>query len=609
MNDPYQQLQSVVHQNANGTNVPLSQEQWNMLAEHMTELDVVSIFSEYGINSEQSFFKELEYRLVHYFFSETFASHDLRALLSRIDPDNELPTLLTQTTPEQLVAFCQKLIGDDPDLLRRFKSQMVTVLEILGVRIAHHGSNWRIWERLQEHRDYQQVFLDVQKKLKRYIDQPNKDQYEALRQVLIRAHDTRLILRHESMEQGISFALTMRISVIEDVLTRIEQLVAMLHHPPTSVVFQSNAFKVCESVLQAKSDKLKLTALFRDYFELVSVEITEFASSSGEKYVDGTKKGYLTMLQKGIIGGLLVGAFAVLKPWFGEMDLAPFMVFVKSTVIYSLIFLGIYFFKGTLATKQPAKTASHLAKSLDTIYKKEQPQQEFAKLVQSTFRNQLIALNGNVIIALPLAALTYLLLMRLGIDVLDDATAIYLLESNHPWTSGSLFYAALTGVCLAISGFMAGAANNWLVYHHIPDRLMQKHILRTDKKRLKYFSSFLNNHFTDIISNISLAFLLAFLPFVGYIFGLPLDIRHITFASANVGSGLAHFGFDMPLSDIGMYLLGVFLIGLINLAVSFSVTFLVAIKSRKTIIQSPKRVFARALPYLLKHPWRFFVPF
>jgi len=612
MNESYALIKHLVHQKACNIHYEISHED-KVSIEHqlsgiIANVDLIPVLSTYGIHSDQGFLSDLEYRLLHYFFSETFDRHDLGTKLSRADPQNQLKNILEQTTPKDFVSFLQWCINKHTPAHLKILDQIKTVLSILSSRLAHHGSNWRVWERLQEYPGSQSIFLDIQRSIQSFLDQPHQAHYEALSKKLSQGLQAWVFLRAQSAKKGISLSLTTRLSIIFDLIARIDQLVAILYHPPSNRLFQTKLHQLSHQILVAKSDKLKFSALFRNFFGLVSLEITDFASSAGKKYVNNSKKGFIIMLKKGLIGGLMVGVFSLLKPLFGEMDLAPMMVFTKSAVIYSFIFLAIYFCKGTLATKQPAMTASHLAKTIDTINDSKKPVQELASLIQSTFRNQLIALFGNIVLALPLAALTYVTLNQIGINLLDNKTASYLMTGLHPFKTASLFYAALTGVCLAISGFMAGAANNWLVFHQIPERLLRKNTLKDQESSLKHVSLFLDKHFTGIVSNVSLAFMLGFLPFLGFIFRLPIDIRHITFASANVGTSIAHKGFNINAGDLSVYLLGVLLIGLINLSVSFSLTFLVALKSRQINLSFRTYSFKTLALHLFRRPWRFLLP-
>jgi site-specific recombinase len=90
--------------------------------------------------------------------------------------------------------------------------------------------------------------------------------------------------------------------------------------------------------------------------------------------------------------------------------------------------------------------------------------------------------------------------------------------------------------------------------------------------------------------------------------GLPIDIRHITFSSAFVG--FASFSLDFMLSwQAGAYAaLGLVLIGLINLAVSFSLALYVAMKSRKVQFNQWRTLLVSLAKRLNEHPAEFIMP-
>jgi site-specific recombinase len=90
--------------------------------------------------------------------------------------------------------------------------------------------------------------------------------------------------------------------------------------------------------------------------------------------------------------------------------------------------------------------------------------------------------------------------------------------------------------------------------------------------------------------------------------GLNLDIRHITFASGNLALGL--FGHGMELStDIWIWgILGIGIIGFFNFMVSFSLSLMLAFRSRnlssKELIKMGKAVWI----YFKINPKLFFFP-
>jgi site-specific recombinase len=94
----------------------------------------------------------------------------------------------------------------------------------------------------------------------------------------------------------------------------------------------------------------------------------------------------------------------------------------------------------------------------------------------------------------------------------------------------------------------------------------------------------------------------------GKVVGLPLDIRHITFASAQFGAALATLKFQVTPELVGIIFASVFAMGLINLAVSFSLTLFVAIKSRRIRFAQTPELLGLLGEHFRKRPGDFFFP-
>jgi len=67
---------------------------------------------------------------------------------------------------------------------------------------------------------------------------------------------------------------------------------------------------------------------------------------------------------------------------------------------------------------------------------------------------------------------------------------------------------------------------------------------------------------------------------VGIILGLPLDIRHITFAAGNLGLALVGNGWQLDAYAVFASVLGIGLIGFVNFIVSFTLSLALAMRSR-----------------------------
>ena len=84
-----------------------------------------------------------------------------------------------------------------------------------------------------------------------------------------------------------------------------------------------------------------------------------------------------------------------------------------------------------------------------------------------------------------------------------------------------------------------------------------------------------------MIGNISLGFMLGMSSIVNKILGIPFDIRHITISAGNVSIALYGLGIkNIPTTYLIIIFLGVLAIGFLNFLVSFSLAFIVAVRSR-----------------------------
>jgi site-specific recombinase len=95
---------------------------------------------------------------------------------------------------------------------------------------------------------------------------------------------------------------------------------------------------------------------------------------------------------------------------------------------------------------------------------------------------------------------------------------------------------------------------------------------------------------------------------VGKIFGLPIDIRHVAFASANLAFGLQALDFQLPWQTIVISAVGMILIGVVNLVVSFRLALTVALRSRGISASETEGLTARVLRRFRQKPLEFLVP-
>ena len=319
------------------------------------------------------------------------------------------------------------------------------------------------------------------------------------------------------------------------------------------------------------------------------------------------------MLKSAMGGGIIISFIGIIKNLLAKVVMAPFWHGFLYSVNYSLGFILIQDTGSTLATKQPAYTANNVASSFDVQKVGEEPDlRNLAITIGKVSRTQIASFAGNLIIVFPLTyILAWLFFMATGVKIAEGEAAHQLIADQQPFHSLVWLYACFTGFFLFASGIIAGYWQNKIRYGRIKERLIKHPVLKSSMspKRLDRLANWIEKNFGALIGNIALGFFLGFAGILGKMLGIPFDIRHITIAAGN--TAIAIYG--LGLNNIPPYFLfavfgGVLGIGFLNFLVSFSLAFLVAVKSRGIRFAQYPRFFRILASYFWHHPREFILP-
>jgi site-specific recombinase len=418
-------------------------------------------------------------------------------------------------------------------------------------------------------------------------------------------------IRHKQTEKGASLRQTYTLLILSNRLQRMQIL--------TDVLDMDNQFDIGRFVdlfrilVRNENRKNSIREFMSQGVGYLAYQIAEHKGAKGGRYITASWKDYNTMIFSAMKGGLIIVFIAVFKNLLGKLVLAPFWQGFVYSINYSAGFIAIEQTGSTLATKQPAFTASAVAASLDTRKNTGQPNlHNLAITVAKVSRSQIASFFGNLIIVFPgtfLLAWGYDLLFNKKIA--EGAAAVQLLKDQHPWQSLSLLYACNTGFFLFLSGIIAGYVQNKIQYSNIGDRLITHPALRVSMKeeRRKKLAFFIEKNSGALVGSIALGFFLGMASTFGKIFGMPFDIRHITIAAGNTsiglyGIGLTHIKWDYLL----VVFFGVLGIGFLNFLVSFSLAFFVAVKSRGIRLKDYPEFLGILWRYIKRYPLDFIRP-
>jgi len=417
------------------------------------------------------------------------------------------------------------------------------------------------------------------------------------------------VVREALEDRGVSIDVVYSLDSIERGLSRIELLLPFID-TDDSIEPTYEIRAVIAAVGRGLVGGRSFMQLMNDNLRLLARKVIERAGRTGEHYVTSSKREYWMMLASAAGGGVLTCGTAVGKFFIKWGHWPLFIDGVFSAVLYAASFIVMQLLGFTLATKQPSMTAAALA---GTIRDRSGPGRldELVRLIARIARSQFAAAMGNVS-AVIVTSLVFDLIYTAttGSPFLDEVTAKKTIASFDPFGSGTIFFAALTGVLLWLSSLFAGWFENWVVYRRLPEAIEHHRWgKRLGKKRMERWARFLERQSAGFGGSFALGVMLGMAPVFGKFFGLPIDIRHITLSTGSLTLALDSVTIEgVGWSAFLLASLGIAIVGLLNFGVSFALALVVALRARDVPRGERRTLPGAVFRRFFKHPTEFFFP-
>lgn len=586
-----------------------TQEIKKALQDFLVTRDYTTALTETGLTLEAGAFSEIYKRLEYKFLPKAISELDILAPLSRIFDAQSDAVWLEKIDREKFGELLGLILPSPEKLIEPLAAQAFMSLEILSLRLGGLGYDPVVTSRLRSRSDLQHSFMNVTRSVHNLLEGKGAEAIPEIREALDRCSQAVSFIRSRRGTEGISLNLTYKLMKIQQVVHRMRLVVQLID----TMLGEWNSRPSLElffEIILAEIRRFELRRFVGQNVELLAFQITEHTGRAGEHYITRTKSEWGSMLRSAALGGVIVAFLAVIKTIISYLHLPPGPEILAYGSLYAGGFIFIHSIGATLATKQPAMTASTIAHSLDNATNSQEAIESLSEIIIRTFRSQMAALIGNYTIAFPAAAIICLPFILTQHPIMSPDKAYHTLESLNGFHSLAFLYAAMAGVCLFVSGLLAGFADNWFVFNNVGLRLRQSPLLEkiVGRKNLDRAIHHIDHNLGFWVGNISLGFFLGAASAVGVITGLPIDIRHITFSSGQFGAAMASLRFNVPGSMVGMVAVSIFLFGLINLTVSFSLTLFVTMKSRRIQFSQTPQLFKLLGKKLLTRPLDFILP-
>jgi len=487
---------------------------------------------------------------------------------------------LSRLDESQLCAWLEALGVNDEKW--HDPAELASALVILATRVAGAGMDARLSSRMPSLEAWSSPFLELSRAVDEFAADVATtgvlDRREAAVDVVERCRDQVRDLREAKKSMGTTLRLSSASLRMLQQLDRLRLLMDCASPGHRVPALARLALDLGQEVCRAQP----IGHFVRQKLDLVAYLVIGHAAQKGAQYAVRTSAEYRAFWFKSMLGGFLVAGFASLKLHLGHENLAPVPQALIYGANYAVCFALIFLLGATLATKQPALTASRLA---DALAGGPGYSPLFVERVRAIWRSQFVSFLGNIIGAgVFTIAFAFAFERATGRALIGDAEAQKLAAKLHPWRSGTLIYAAVAGVMLSAAGFIAGYIDNAMVFHKVGDRVRSGggiFRLVPGARLREQLAGRIEAKAGALSGNVILGFMLGSAGAFGAILGIPFDIRHIAFGSSHAALSVWQVPSAFGYVDVALLLLSVSCIGLINFLVSFSITLAVAINARR----------------------------
>ncbi|HYN43566.1 MAG TPA: hypothetical protein VE129_17445 [Thermoanaerobaculia bacterium] len=581
----------------------------------LAETDGTALFGDVGIPSDRGFLSELGDRISARLIPSPRDAHDLSEIayrLFRSDSDVETFRDLPLSDIHRLFRLVQE--GLSKEAAAVVSGAFADGFRLLLSRIQSHGLSRDLRARSTPGQVYSSPFHRVLRSGDALLDawlsaRPTGPALQAFQKDSGECRKEARVIQKHLEDSGVSIDVVFGLQVIDRCLTRTAQMADVMgaaEGPDRSRAVH----RLLARLIQLAHQDRSVLHLVRWNLHLLDRKIVERTGKTGEHYVAATGSEYRHIWLAAAGGGALTVFTAAFKMLVHEWHLAPFPESFLYGLNYAVSFLLMQTFGLVLATKQPAMTAAALAQIMREA-KGEDREEKIAGFFARLTSSQLAAAISNVVtVGVGAAVFVGGWLLLAGRPWVDEKTAKATFLVLSPLDSGTIFFAALTGVLLWMGSLAGGWFENWSTYHRLPEGIARHPLGRVfGAERMRRIAESLSKNASGWATNVALGFLLGFAPAVGRFFGIPFDVRHVTLSTGQLALAASSLGEKW--FDEGAFLLGLAGIGVmfvLNLSVAFSLSLMNAARAYEMEAGELRGVLKHVLRQALRRPLDFIRP-
>jgi site-specific recombinase len=577
----------------------------------LTEIRSVELFAEAGLHPREGLWSEAIRRLIAQVLPSAREDSNLSKLISRLYPTRkDVDRLISQ--PDATFERMARLISpvNDAKAWDQQRQDLIQAFLLLGVHVAGIGLSPGLRARSHPGTIDESPFYQLQQTGSELVRLGGTSAaFESWRTHVRRCREEMEYVHQRMEDTGVSTGLVFDMGTIERAMARMESIAEVLFvaesHESIAAVK-----RLLDDVMNAWREDMSVRALFQENSALLARKIVERTGKAGEYYIANSRSEYLEIWKASLGGGLLTVLTAAVKMRIVEAHLPPFIEAMAAGTNYALSFMVLQHFHLALATKQPSVTAATFAGIVRTT-RGGARLEKLTEFISRITRSQLASAAGNLLaVCLGCVMFAKLWALTFSRPYLDIPSAEHVYQTLDPLASGTMIYAALTGVILWISALAGGWFENFATFNHVPEAIAQHPLgRRLGRERMRRLADKVDANLSGWTTCIVLGFMLGFVPAIGGFFGVPMDVRHVTLSTGTLALAAASFGREWLYRGWFVYtVLGIAVTFLMNLSVSFSIAAAVAMKAYGVSRRDQLRLMKYTALSFLRSPRNFLIP-
>ncbi len=401
-------------------------------------------------------------------------------------------------------------------------------------------------------------------------------------------------------DRGSSANLIFRVRLLRSLLGRIQQVIT-LGRPC------SDAHKLAVTVVHGFASQRRIRGVVSATTRRLARSVVERTGRAGKHYIAKDSEQWGVMGMGAVFAGIITSFTALFKYSLASMIHAPLLLAIAHSLNYAASFLLMQAGGFLLASKMPAVTAATLVDAM------EDPAKDHMASLQAISKTQFIVTVSNLLGAVPASiAIDRIIKAVQGHPFLPQPAAEHGIRMLFPFTSMTIPFAIVTGIFLWLSSLATGWTANYLALHRMATAISNSLRIR-DKlgpERAANLANWVRHHAPGSVGYIVLGFLLGAVPIIFELFGIPLEVRHVTLAAASLGYALDAsllYG-QLHWRETLLAFSGIVLVGVLNIVTSFVLSFLLAVRARNIGDAESRRFLREVGRELLAHPFSFLLP-